>query len=134
LGLSGIPSGWRLLDITYNGEDYTSRPFSLATGDHLAGVTIRVEAGAPILVRDIAGTEDGLSRPTRPAVAAGARHREQDHDDQSRANYHSGAVPAAEDLRRDTCKSRVHVFANPGAVLNKSRRAFSRPWMIAMLG
>ena len=47
LGLSGIPSGWRLLDITYNGEDYTSRPFSLATGDHLAGVTIRVEAGAP---------------------------------------------------------------------------------------
>ena len=47
LGLSGIPSGWRLLDITYNGEDYTSRPFSLAIGDHLAGVTIRVEAGAP---------------------------------------------------------------------------------------
>ena len=43
LHLVGIPGGWRLLDITYNGEDYTYRPFSLEPGENRAGVVIRVE-------------------------------------------------------------------------------------------
>ena len=43
LHLVGIPGGWRLLDITYNGEDYTYRPFSLASGENIVGVVIRVE-------------------------------------------------------------------------------------------
>ena len=43
LSLSSIPWGWRLLDITYNGEDYTYRPFSFEPGTEISGVLIRVE-------------------------------------------------------------------------------------------
>jgi hypothetical protein len=45
LRLSGIPAGWRLRNITYNDRDYTYRPFSVESGDSLAGVVIRVEPG-----------------------------------------------------------------------------------------
>jgi hypothetical protein len=46
LRLSGIPSGWRLREITYNGQDFMHRPFSLESGQIISGVVIRVEPGA----------------------------------------------------------------------------------------
>ena len=54
LFLEGIPSGWRLLDITYNDGDYTQRPFVLESGQNLSGVVIRVEPNDP-----------NVERPTR---------------------------------------------------------------------
>jgi hypothetical protein len=46
LTLSGIPWGWRLREITYNGQDYIRRPFSLESSQIVSGVVIRVEPGA----------------------------------------------------------------------------------------
>jgi hypothetical protein len=51
LMLEGIPSGWRLLDIAYNGDDYTRRPFLLESAQHLSGVVIRVEPDDPAAER-----------------------------------------------------------------------------------
>ena len=46
LRLTGIPKGWRLRDITFSGEDYIERPFSLpSSGESLSGVVIHVESG-----------------------------------------------------------------------------------------
>jgi hypothetical protein len=45
LFLQGLPQGWQLLDITYNGEDYTGKPFSFGEGEQFPGVLIRVERG-----------------------------------------------------------------------------------------
>jgi hypothetical protein len=45
LRLTGIPQGWRLRDITYNGEDYMERPFSLPSDESLSSVVIHVEPG-----------------------------------------------------------------------------------------
>jgi len=43
LVLDGIPSGWRLVDVTYNGQDYTNRAFRLESGQIISDVVIRVE-------------------------------------------------------------------------------------------
>lgn len=45
LMLDGIPSGWRLVDVTHNGQDYTNRAFRLESGQIISGVVIRVEPG-----------------------------------------------------------------------------------------
>ena len=45
LRLEGIPAGWRFVDVTYNGQDYTNRAFQLEAGQILDGVLIRVEPG-----------------------------------------------------------------------------------------
>lgn len=57
LRLTGVPPGWRLRDITYNGEDYKERRFSLASGESLSGVVIHVESGPydESLSRDCSG-------------------------------------------------------------------------------
>jgi hypothetical protein len=57
LRLTGIPQGWRLRDITYNGEDYKERPFSLPADESLSGVVIHVEPGPydSSLSRDCSG-------------------------------------------------------------------------------
>ena len=47
LYVDGLPAGWRLLDITYEGEDYTHRPFSFEEGREVPGVLIRIERGEP---------------------------------------------------------------------------------------
>ena len=43
LVLDGIPSGWRLVDVTLDGQDYTNRAFRLESGQIISGVVIRVE-------------------------------------------------------------------------------------------
>jgi hypothetical protein len=45
LALTGLPSGWRLRDITHRGEDMTARPFTIESGDTVTDVLIRVEPG-----------------------------------------------------------------------------------------
>jgi protocatechuate 3,4-dioxygenase beta subunit len=45
LKIDSVPYGWRLVDITLNQEDYTSRPFRLDSGDEISGVLVRLEEG-----------------------------------------------------------------------------------------
>ena len=45
LVLDGIPSGWRLVDVTHNGQDYTNRAFRLEAGQIIDGVVFHVEPG-----------------------------------------------------------------------------------------
>jgi hypothetical protein len=45
LVLDGITSGWRLVDVTHNGQDYTNRAFRLEAGQIIDGVVFRVEPG-----------------------------------------------------------------------------------------
>jgi hypothetical protein len=47
LQVDGLPVGWRLRDITYEGEDYTRRSFSFEQGREVLGVLIRIERGEP---------------------------------------------------------------------------------------
>ena len=45
LRVDGLPVGWRLMDITYEGENYTHRLFSFEQGREVSGVLIRIEPG-----------------------------------------------------------------------------------------
>ncbi len=45
LQVTGLPAGWRLLDVTYQGESYTNRFFSFEQGSDVTGVLIRIERG-----------------------------------------------------------------------------------------
>jgi hypothetical protein len=47
LQVAGLPAGWRLLDVTYQGDDYTNRLFAFEQGGEVAGVLIRIERGEP---------------------------------------------------------------------------------------
>jgi len=65
LALTGLPEGWRLLDITYLGTDVTHRPISFQPFDEVSGVLIRVEPGNPLdgdHVRAIVATSECATR------------------------------------------------------------------------
>ncbi|HEY7187802.1 MAG TPA: carboxypeptidase-like regulatory domain-containing protein [Vicinamibacterales bacterium] len=47
LRVDGLPYGWRLKEISQNGEDLTNRLFTLEPGDVKSDVVIRVEVGDP---------------------------------------------------------------------------------------
>jgi hypothetical protein len=45
LYVDGLPIGWRLMDVTYERENYTKRLFSFEQGREVLGVLVRIEPG-----------------------------------------------------------------------------------------